>query len=201
MKTSSAVLRHDDTAPDSTPTPGGGRTDLRLGRRTAMAALLALVAVVYVLHAALPATPFQLPYDQQAAIRSVLPEGWAFFTISPRTPDVAVYGARGGGWRQLTGGTHSSPGTLLGLNRLARSQGTEVAIVANQVPPDAWTDCDREPVDCLSTLDSVRTVRDFSSHHSICGPVGLVMQEVRPWAWRNLNTVMPSRVVRVVVTC
>lgn len=191
-----------DGRPGSAPSPGD-RADLRLGRSIATLIALAAVAVVYVLHAALPATPFELPFGNPQAFRTVVPEGWGFFTMSPRTPDVMVYGARpDGGWRQLTVGAHEGADSLMGLNRRNRSQGTEVAIVANQLPPERWSACEREPLDCLTAL-SPQPVRvsNFSNLHSVCGDVGLVMQDVLPWAWRGLPTEMPSKVVRVVVSC
>jgi antimicrobial peptide system SdpA family protein len=164
---------------------------------------IALVFAAYVLHAALPATPFKLPLMDKRVIQTVLPEGWAFFTISPRSPDIVVYGpASDHTWRRLTLNAHSGSGALLGLNRRNRSQGTEVALVANQVPEQAWSECDRAPLDCLSGLaPQKRTVANFATQQTLCGEVGLIMQEVLPWAWRDLPTTMPSKVVRVVVTC
>ncbi len=176
--------------------------DLRLGRKIVTMGALALVAVVYVLHTALPATPFKLPFADKQIIQLVLPEGWAFFTISPRSPDVEVYGARaGGGWDRITVNAHDAPGSLLGLDRRHRSQGTEVALVANQVPPEDWTECKRDPLDCLQTVSPKRTAVNFANHRTMCGDIGMIMQEVLPWAWRDLTTTMPSKVVRVRVTC
>ncbi|GIH11519.1 hypothetical protein Rhe02_95860 [Rhizocola hellebori] len=176
--------------------------DLRLGRRLVTTGAIALVFMAYVLHAALPATPFGLPFEQKRIVQTVLPEGWAFFTISPRSPDVVVYGTGpDNAWHRLTVNAHSGSGALLGLNRRNRSQGTEVALVANQVPPEVWSACDRDPLDCLSTLTPQRTVANFATQQTLCGEVGMIMQEVLPWAWRDLPTTMPSKVVRVVVTC
>jgi antimicrobial peptide system SdpA family protein len=191
--------------PRTTAPEGAGTTEIaRLGRRIAAVAVLALVLVVYVLQAALPVTAFTLPFDKSQQIRSLVPEGWAFFTKSPRIPDPTIYGLdSGGGWRTLTEGPQANPtrDSLLGLDRLSRSQGTEVAIVTNQVPANAWTECNRQPTDCLSPLSPVGTIKNFSTHHTICGDVGVAIQEVLPWAWHGLSTEMPSKVVRVVVTC
>jgi antimicrobial peptide system SdpA family protein len=215
MSTGSAVREHRTTAPDGADTteltpptvsppapPDQPREELRLGRRIAAVAALALVVVVYVVHAALPVTAFTLPYDQSVQVRSLVPEGWAFFTKSPRSPDPTVYGAlAAGGWRRLSVDPQANPGSLMGLDRLARAQGTEVAIVTAQVPREAWTACDRPPTQCLSGLRPAATVVNRSTHRTICGDVGLTIQEVLPWAWHGLSTVMPSQVVRVVVTC
>jgi antimicrobial peptide system SdpA family protein len=175
--------------------------DLRLGRGIVAAGAVAVVLVIYVLHAALPATPFQLPFGGNRIVKTVMPEGWAFFTISPRSADIVVYGAKPGGWDRITVNAHSAPGSLAGLDRRNRSQGTEVALVANRVPPDVWIDCDREPLDCLTALIPNRTVKNFASNRTLCGDIGMIMQEVLPWAYRDLNTTMPSKVVRVNVAC
>jgi antimicrobial peptide system SdpA family protein len=190
METSSAALQDE-------------REDLRLGRRIATVGAVAVIFAAYVLHAALPAVPFQLPFAQKRLIHTVLPEGWAFFTLSPRSPDVVVYGmGPDRQWHSLTVNAHTGSGSLLGLNRRNRSQGTEVALVANQVPPDNWSDCRQAPLDCLNiTAPQQGTVANFATQQTLCGEVGLVMQEVLPWAWRDLATHMPSKVVRVVVTC
>ncbi len=89
----------------------------------------------------------------------------------------------------------------MGLNRLGRSQGTELAILVQQVPPAGWSDCRQAPAVCLSRLPGNRTIADTSTHRTVCGDVGLVVQQVLPWAWRDLRTVMPSRVARVRVAC
>jgi antimicrobial peptide system SdpA family protein len=202
MNTSSAAWQANGTSEPAPPALQEEREDLRLGRRIATVGAIAVLFAAYVLHAALPAAPFQLPFVQKRLIQTVLPEGWAFFTLSPRSPDVVVFGAGPGGtWHQLTLNAHSGSGTLLGLNRRNRSQGTEVASVANQVPPEVWSECDRAPLDCLNTLTPQRTVPNTAIQKTLCGELGLIMQEVLPWAWRDLPANMPSKVVRVVVTC
>jgi antimicrobial peptide system SdpA family protein len=216
MATGSAVREHRTTAsqgagttgatPPADPVPAApdpvDRGDSRLGRRIVAVAVLALVVVAYVVHAALPVTALTLPFDRSAQVRSLVPEGWAFFTKSPRTPDPTVYGRPpGGAWRRLTVPPQANPGSLMGLDRLARSQGTEVAILTNQVPPKAWIPCDRRPTDCLAGLSPAATVTNYSTHRTVCGDVGMTIQEVLPWAWHGLSTVMPSKVARVVVKC
>jgi antimicrobial peptide system SdpA family protein len=183
------------------PPPDPGPADQRLGRAVVILATLAAVIVVYVLYAALPATAFQLPFSNPRAVRLLVPEGWAFFTKSPLSPDPTAYGFRGGHWHPLNAGPQATLSNVMGLDRLARSQGTELAILMQQIPPGSWSPCRQAPVACLSRLTVQRTVLDTSTHRTVCGDVGLVMQQVLPWAWRNLRTVMPSTVVRVTVTC
>jgi antimicrobial peptide system SdpA family protein len=179
-----------------------GSAELRLGRQVATVAAVALVAVLYAVHAALPVTPFGLPFDDRQTVRTFVPQGWAFFTKSPRSPEPTVYGYDpDGSWRTLSFGPQATPGNLMGLDRLGRSQGTELAIILNRLPAKAWSNCDQQPVDCLSGLQPRYTVVNYSTHRSICGDVGVSVQEVLPWAWRNLPAVMPSKVARMTVAC
>ena len=88
----------------------------------------------------------------------------------------------------------------MGIDRASRAQGTEVAILLDQMPVSAWRRCERDPVACLSESPGGAVVAN-TSHRTICGDVGFVVQEVLPWAWRNSPTIMPSNVARVSVTC
>ncbi|GHJ47182.1 hypothetical protein Cs7R123_45240 [Catellatospora sp. TT07R-123] len=199
-----AGAEHDgrDDGLGSAPPPASEHEDLRLGRRVATVAVLAMILAGYVLHAALPATAFKLPFYDKQVIRSLMPEGWAFFTKSPKDPEATVYGlGPGGAWHSLNAGPQANVENLMGLDRLARSQGTEMALVLRQVPSDDWSACRRTPIECLSELSPQHTVINFSTHRTICGDVGVAIQEVLPWAWHDLPTVMPSKVVRVRVTC
>lgn len=163
---------------------------------------VACLIVAYVVHAALPASPFTLPGPDIKLVRALVPQGWAFFTKSPRSRSAEVFQYRAdGSWRDITAGSRARPGSLMGLDRLGRSQGTEVAMLLAVVPEDSWRDCERTPTICLSEARVAHTIRNRSSHHSVCGEVGVVLQEVLPWAWRDAPTTMPSKVLRVRVQC
>jgi antimicrobial peptide system SdpA family protein len=177
--------------------------DARLGQRVTAVGVCALLFVIYVLHAALPATPFELPArESKSTVRAVMPQGWAFFTKSPRSQDPVVYQHETTGlWRNITAGPLAKPTDLMGLDRMARAQGTELAILLAAVPVEAWRDCSRDPVDCLSEMRTVGAIHNESNHHTVCGEAGFVIQEKLPWAWRHAPTTMPSKVLRVRVTC
>jgi antimicrobial peptide system SdpA family protein len=178
------------------------RADRRLGRQIGLVTLVAAIAVIYVGTAALPATPYQLPFiTDTRTVSLIVPEGWAFFTRSPREPEPEVYAAEGGGWRRVSVGALAVPDTLMGLNRTTRSQGTEIAILTEQIPPAAWAACSGQPTQCLSAAHPTTTVVNMSTHRTVCGDIGIVIQEVTPWAWHELRPVMPSQVVRVSVRC
>jgi antimicrobial peptide system SdpA family protein len=202
MKVGSAAVSTEDATNGD---PVGHPTydpDTSLGRRVVAVAGAAMLLVAYVLHAALPASPFDLPGPDAKSLRALAPQGWAFFTKSPRSESPRVYRRTPNGeWRDATAGPLASPGDLMGLDRMARSQGTELAILIAALPPRAWLECERTPTQCLSQAPLAGVVVNRSNHHSVCGEVGFVVQEVLPWAWRDAPTTMPSKVLRVRVTC
>lgn len=178
------------------------RLNVRIGRRVAVVGACAILLVAYVLHAALPAAAFTLPGPQAQHVRGFMPQGWAFFTKSPRSVSFLAYQYQPAGtWRDITAGPLARPEDVMGLDRMSRSQGTEMAMLGALVPTEAWLECEEEPTACLSRASTDLTLPNGSNHHSICGDVGLVLQDVLPWAWRGATTTMPSKVARVRVTC
>jgi antimicrobial peptide system SdpA family protein len=174
--------------------------DARLGRRCAIAGLAGLLVAVAVLVTALPATPFAVP--GAGRVRALAPQGWGFFTRSPRLPATVPYGRTpDGGWRSLHGGPRANPKYLMGLDRRPRAAIMELDLLRAQVPQHSWARCEREPAACLAALPTGPAVHNSFPRHTVCGDVGLVDQEVLPWAWRELPTTMPAMVVRVTSIC
>lgn len=175
-------------------------SDARTGWRVLMTALAALLFTAYVLHAALPAAPFAMPGSPGRLVTGFMPEGWAFFTKSPRSASTVAYQKEAGGWRDITNGPDDRSGRMMGLDRMGRAQGTEIAMLIRLVPDDRWRACESKPVECLDDVP-VLNIPNNSNHRGICGEVGFATHEVLPWAWRDAPATMPSHVVRVRVTC
>lgn len=176
----------------------------RRGRAVAIVSIVAAILVAYIAQAALPKSTFGLPGVSRTAVKVMVPEGWSFFTASPRAPSTVAYVLdANGSWRPLGEGVLSQPGDLFGANRTWRAQGSEMALVLAGVRSNAWATCTLHPQLCLSGLHVQATLKDTARHKTICGDIGFVRQEVLPWAWRKASTttIMPSRVFRARVTC
>ncbi|GAA2878607.1 SdpA family antimicrobial peptide system protein [Streptosporangium fragile] len=177
----------------------------RLGRvLVAMTAFWAVV-VFYVVHTALPSNALRLPGQEQLrqSILSVVPQGWAFFTKSPRDPQIGVWRVdASGAWHDARLGPHSKPANVLGFNRRSRAQGVELGIMQTAAR-NTWTRCDRGDIPaCLRTTPTALTLRNPSPDPILCGTVGMSLQEPVPWAWAaDGSTRMPAKVTRVEITC
>ena len=86
MNAGSAASVTDDTS-DETSTDGPSESNVRLGRHAVVTFLAAGLLTAAVLYAALPASSFELfPPRVKQTVSAMAPEGWAFFTRSPRLP-------------------------------------------------------------------------------------------------------------------
>jgi antimicrobial peptide system SdpA family protein len=199
------ILASEPDAISGRPNDGIGpepERDIRLGWRVLVGALAAGFLVLNVLSAALPATSFALvSSDTKRAITLVMPQGWAFFTKSPRSSITLLYRRDANGdWQSITAGPMSQPRHLMGADKRGRSQGTEMAILLAGAPKNSLKSCEVNALDCLRTAAPGPTVAN-TGLRTLCGDIGIVVQDVLPWAWRDAPTVMPSKVLRVNATC
>ncbi|HEX2195632.1 MAG TPA: SdpA family antimicrobial peptide system protein [Actinomycetota bacterium] len=176
-----------------------------LGSAVLAIAGLWLLLAVYAVDAALPANVVHLPFEKELNARTWVPQGWGFFTRSPREPDLEpfVLDDETDEWAEVSHAPHSELHNLFGLRRASKAQRVELAIVRSGVPKEAWTDCRDHPFDCLDDAETLGPLTNGAEDPTICGTVGLVSQEPVPWAWARSgrDIVMPSRVARVDVTC
>jgi antimicrobial peptide system SdpA family protein len=183
-----------------------GPDDRRLGMAALVIAVAWAVAALYVIHSQLPNNTLALPGEDRlrTSIRAVAPQGWAFFTRSPRDPDLVAWRpAAGRGWESAMDAPHAEPRNAFGFNRRSRAQPVELALLANGVPIEQWRECDSGDVPaCLATAVAV-PIDNPSPHPLLCGPVGLSRQEPLPWAWIDAaeTTRMPATVLRLEVQC
>jgi antimicrobial peptide system SdpA family protein len=170
--------------------------DIGLGRRIAGVALVAGLLVGYLVRAVVPVAAMPAP-PGRAVARALVPEGWAFFTRDPRRPSPVAYDtARNGQWRPAPPRSRGPAG----LDKRDRARAAEIALLTHRLDGADWTKCDGEPATCLASAPAT-PVANTATVRTLCGDIGIVLQEVLPWAWNDLPTVLPSRVARLTVTC
>lgn len=169
--------------------------------------LVGLIAL-FNLQTFLPGNAVTLPGQQQVApvFRALLPQGWAFFTKSPRSPDLSVHAIRSDGrLDDITTGAYAEPRYSFGLDRSARAQATELALVVSRIPGSVWQQCRQPTAACLIEAMSTPAtpVRSGDDTPSVCGPVVIARTEPVPWAYRDLvaGEFRYTHVVRLEVSC
>ncbi|WP_408907051.1 SdpA family antimicrobial peptide system protein [Streptomyces atratus] len=115
-----------------------------------------------------------------------LPQSWAFFTKPPSDPEFVPYVVSDEGVAYAARLPNSRSDNLYGLTRRQRTQGPEVASMANQV--QAWKDCEEIEGDCPAVVagSSVPTsVTNSSPVPTLCGRLVLVESRPIPWKFRD----------------
>ncbi|MEW2574985.1 SdpA family antimicrobial peptide system protein [Streptomyces syringium] len=179
-----------------------------MSRRSVLLVVIAWsMAVLYVAQVHVPKNVLSLPGQKQvrSTVANVAPQGWAFFTKSPRDVEVVPYRQTAdGSWTSLALTPHSSPHNTFGLDRASRSQGIETSLLLNLAEKREWKECEENDLaDCLADARSSRKVKNPSPEPTVCGHVALVQEKPVPWAWRDLvdERATPERYLAMDVTC
>jgi antimicrobial peptide system SdpA family protein len=154
-------------------------------RALALCGAIVAVTVTVVTAMALPAADHLGPQAKRAAnmTREVLPEGWSFFTKSPRDAFVVAYDEAGD---EVGTAPNAQLKWSFGLNRTSRLGGIEVDRVIRTLDREAWHRCEAgmDVATCRSKPDT-HTVRITDKPHSLCGEVTLARMRPTPWAFRG----------------
>jgi antimicrobial peptide system SdpA family protein len=198
-------VRARDPGPPSGPNADTGH-GVAVGLLAVALLLLWSAVIAYTVHPILPENALQLPFEDRDVLVKLLPQGWAFFTIDPRLPQVRAYVRRAtGGWQGDRGAycAHWYQCPFLGFSRAGSLPAIEVNLIVDGVRDPLWQACRGPPPSCLETTPSRANVTDRLSRATLCGDVGIVRQEPVPWAWSGSDreVIMPSHVLRVMVGC
>lgn len=160
------------------------------------------LAALYALMPALPHSPISLPLADRMRPAVVAPEGWAFFTRSPREPRPTIFLRAAGGWREAGRGQNALPRYAFGLDRTARGEGAEVGLLLERVR-GAWKPCTAPDEACLNAAAPAARVRNLLAHPRLCGTVGVVTRPPVPWAWARAqdDVRMPGSVIVLEAAC
>ncbi|TGA95545.1 SdpA family antimicrobial peptide system protein [Streptomyces sp. MZ04] len=168
--------------------------------------LIWAVAILYAVQEQLPKNVISLPAQKEVkhTVANMAPQGWAFFTKSPRDPEVIPFKRESGNWESKSLTPHAEPRNAFGLNRASRAQGVEIAMLLSAAKQDDWHSCDESRATCLEKFGAAaRSIDNKQPNPTLCGTIGLSAERPTPWAWRDLvpETHTPERVLVVEVTC
>lgn len=146
----------------------------------------------------------QLPDARtKQALLAVFPQGWAFFTRSPREPEDRVFQLQNQRWISLEV-RNAEPRLLFGLVKQTRIMGMELGALLSAVPPQRWIDCAPAQANCWRSVrvSPTRLINRMPAQ-SLCGHLLVQRRAPIPWAWlKNRERVrMPASFTEMDVTC
>lgn len=156
----------------------------------------------------LPHNPFTPTGKTKIYLKSILPEGWGFFTRDPQEPAYYLFSKIDGKWQSVLRSPNAASDNLLGLQRNSRAQGYEYGRFLSQISTDSavWGKCKNLTLsECLNQNEDFKSVevKNVIENPTLCGDIWVVMRRPIPWAWykdkKNIN--MPMRFIRINVIC
>lgn len=138
-----------------------------------------------------------------SAVQQVAPQGWAFFTKSPRSEVYYAYAASSSGtWEPANRGPNAQPKYLFGLNRESRLTEFDVQTLVAEAEKSWWTECPSSSNDqeCLDRAAS-HSIAVSGYDLRLCGEVGLLRREPVPWAYRDFYEKSSGSSLRLTVEC
>lgn len=158
-------------------------------------AIITLYSASYVMPSSALVLPF---YENAKQVGPVLwPQGWAFFTKSPRIPELTamrmptstITGEQK--LESLTYGPNAQAKWLFGADRTSRIQEFEYDLLNSASSHISWYECKgRVDLNCVneltltSTISTVTVIND-SPIASLCGELLLVRFGITAWAYIN----------------
>lgn len=148
--------------------------------------------------------PIRFSYEFQQNVRTLFPQGWAFFTKSPRDENLQLYRFANNRLELVEGQRQATLANLMGFKRSARAMSVEYAYLLYDVPADKWTRCETDPEAYIRShkLPTV-TVDNHTPRPYLSGTYYLIQQSLVPWAWasQTRQIILPSSILKLSVVC
>jgi antimicrobial peptide system SdpA family protein len=152
----------------------------------------------------LPDNPLSPGIKSRVVLKTFLAEDWGFFTKSPRDLEMFIYAKKENIWESILFTPNSSYKNIIGIDRRARAQGSEAALLLNDLQQDSSKWIDATNVTHLELMLkneglSPVSVENKSKRITLIGDVWVILQRPIPWSWsEHLNEIkMPLRAIRL----
>jgi antimicrobial peptide system SdpA family protein len=145
----------------------------------------------------LPFSPIAFSNKTKSHLQTLLPQGWAFFTRSPKEKTINVYQIKN---KSVENINYKSGDIqfLFGAKKNARMQMFEIGTILNQIPDSLWLK-NKGAIKNTNILDTIIPLQIVNRciFKSVKGLVIIEKIDPLPWAWCNSkNTIkMPSEFV------
>ena len=144
--------------------------------------------------------PVRMSYKSSHNSRVLFPQGWAFFTKSPRDPNIQLYHIVNGKLEVLPGQRQATFANLMGVRRNARAMSVEYAKMLYEIPATKWVKCDINPNIFIKKYPlEALNIKNPTPRALLHGDIYLIQQATVPWAWVKFakNVTLPSTILHL----
>jgi antimicrobial peptide system SdpA family protein len=141
-----------------------------------------LLLVSYIAIANFPHSPISFSRNISTGTVLFIPEGWGFFSKSPRDDIFEIYVRKNNNWQMIRTLPFGSARNYFGLKRDARATGVEFALLSHLTKEEDWRKVN-DKKECFQYSTPVDTLINIQNMPLICGDVMFVTYPQIPWAW------------------
>lgn len=154
----------------------------------------------YVLFSIIPESPLK-PINN-INLQYYLPEGWGFFTRTPREDNIYVYKYHKNGL-SLFQHPNASPKYFFGLKKTSRSIGAEYGRILNNLNPKWTTFSGEKNIKKISDTIKIHYFTNNEKNPMLEGDFILVAFKPIPWAWaKDFNhEFREGKMVKINISC
>jgi antimicrobial peptide system SdpA family protein len=163
----------------------------------------------YILIVSIPENPIKIRYSffSDKEIKGLTPQGWAFFTKSPRLEEVYLYKIDTISKKIeniILKNVQSSQ--FFGIKRENRLISSKITTIANDIDKNLWFNYSGNSQDFLKNEENYMRLNRISINiiqPSICGLYCVVMKKPIPWSWSTLKNKinMESKLILINFKC
>jgi antimicrobial peptide system SdpA family protein len=142
--------------------------------------------------------PLSFNPESKATLTFLLPQGWSFFTRSPRENKIFIYKWKNNKFQKVDF-VKNRFHNYLGLNRAGRSRNQEMAFLVKQIKGSSWKSCRW----CLDLSLRPTAIKNKALRPAFCGKYRVVLKKLPPWAWgkSGKEIMMPGSAADMEVNC
>ncbi|MDM5336501.1 SdpA family antimicrobial peptide system protein [Fictibacillus enclensis] len=126
-------------------------------------------------------TPLPISKDTKIMFASILPQGWGFFSKSPRDSLLGMHTANAESLDVLFPTMRME--NALGLYRKGRSQGVEMGALSMQISKKDWKKCKNNSLEECESLAKKITLNNKAPSPLLCGEYFFTKEEIVPWSY------------------
>lgn len=144
-------------------------------------------------------TSFKFKDNYKKLVFQVLPQGWGFFTRSPRDENLTIYKKNEEGELERLDNKNFTFGNFYGLSRADRIKHLQLGPLLAKANDSLWTKCENNDfVNCTSGLNQIKSINEFNQP-LLKGEIFVVRQKLVPWAWSKNKLKSPAKIISLYV--
>jgi antimicrobial peptide system SdpA family protein len=163
-----------------------------------------LIIIGYLLVSSVNENVFTLNHISRVYQRSIMPQGWAFFTKNCREPYFRIYKQLDTKF-EIVDLKQNRNNPITSFDRIDRYKLFEISKVIEIINVKNWHECENSIDLCLSgaTKFSEVIVENKEIKPIFCGSFYIIIGEYKPWAWAELvaEESVNNKVSRINIKC